>query len=117
MGQNFSGWVRFKTCAVTGFRHARIAPNPDPALRWAKARYRSASGWYESGWNIDDAGLITLQVVVPFNATASVVLSDVAADQLLLNGVPVEAAVRIDAAAALELNAGRYEIVYTTRSS
>ena len=61
---------------VTGFRHARIAPKPDKSLQWARARYRSAAGWYESGWQIDDNGRLTFDLTIPFNATASVVLPD-----------------------------------------
>ncbi len=40
---------------VTGFRRARIAPKPDPALVWAKARYQSAGGALRE-WLADRGG-------------------------------------------------------------
>lgn len=102
---------------VAGFRHARITPRPDPALRWARARYRSAAGWYESGWNIDETGLITIQVSIPFNARASVYLQELATDEILLNGHPIEGSVGSWSAAQLSLSAGRYEIAYRRRDT
>ncbi len=97
---------------ITGFRHAKIAPKPDKSLDWAKARYRSAAGVYESGWQFDETGQITLDVVIPFNASARVVLPDAQRDAVALNGHPLRDGAQIGDSVALTLGAGSYRITY-----
>ncbi|MFN8371342.1 MAG: family 78 glycoside hydrolase catalytic domain [Anaerolineae bacterium] len=97
---------------LVGFRHARIAPKPDRSLQWAKARYRSAAGVYESGWRLDDLGNLTLELTIPFNASAQVVLPEAHADEITLNGYKLHEGVQRDHSVELTLGAGRYRIEY-----
>ncbi len=97
---------------ATGFRHARIAPKPDASLQWAKARYRSAAGWYASGWRIDDAGLLTLDLTIPFNASAKVTLPNAPLGEITLNGQPLRDGEPVGENVELTLGAGDYQIVY-----
>lgn len=101
---------------VTGFRHARIAPKPDPSLRWARARYRSAAGLYESGWRIDDAGRLTIEITIPFNASARVVLPGAHKDAVTLNGRPLRAGEQAGDCVEVTLGAGQHAIEYPLRA-
>jgi alpha-L-rhamnosidase len=95
-----------------GFRHARIAPKPDKSLQWAKAHYRSAAGVYESGWHIDDAGHLTVEITIPFNASARIVLPDAQMNDVSINGQKFYEGEQIDTSVELTLGAGIYKIEY-----
>ena len=97
---------------VTGFRHAQIAPKPNQALQWARARYHSAAGLYESGWRIDDAGQLTLEITIPFNASARVVLPDARMGAITINGHPLRDGQQIGDQVELTLSAGCHQIAY-----
>lgn len=97
---------------VTGFRYARIAPKPDKSLQWAKARYRSAAGLYESGWQIDDDGRLTIEITIPFNASARVVLPEALLHEVSVDEHPPRDAEQVGDAVELTLGAGHYEIAY-----
>ncbi len=101
--------------AVTGFRHARIAPKPDKSLQWARARYRSAAGFYESGWRIDEAGHLTIEIAVPFNASARVVLPGARMGEISINGHQLHEGEPIGDSVELTLGAGRHKIEYLFR--
>lgn len=98
--------------ASAGFRSATIAPKPDPSLQWAKARYRSAAGLYESGWHIADSGLLTINLTIPFNATAHVVLPNAEGGTILLNEQPLKVGDQIGQHWEVTLSAGHYTIIY-----
>jgi alpha-L-rhamnosidase len=100
---------------LTGFRHARIAPKPDKSLQWARARYRSAAGWYESGWRIDETGLLTVDIVIPFNASAEVVLPNAQLGDLSINGQRLRDGVQRRDDVVLTRGAGSYKIEYLVR--
>lgn len=100
-----------------GFRRAKIAPKPDKSLQWAKARYRSAAGFYESGWCIDEAGRLTIKISIPFNTSAEVVLPDVNTSEILINGRNFHEEVQMGNTLALSLSAGHYTIEYQTSST
>jgi alpha-L-rhamnosidase len=97
---------------VFGFRHALIAPKPDKSLQWANARYRSAAGFYESGWCIDEAGQLSLEIAIPFNASAKVVLPEANISEILINNQKLYEGEQIGNRLELTLGAGRYEIKY-----
>ena len=96
----------------TGFRHAQIAPKPDPTLQWARARYESAAGLYESSWRINDTGLVTAEITIPFNTTATVRLLDTQLDAVKVNGHPVVAAEQVDNCVEFVLKTGQHVITY-----
>ena len=58
--------------AAPGYRHVTIAPQPGGGLTSARATYRSRYGQFVSGWKLDAAGQMTLDVTVPGNTTATV---------------------------------------------
>ncbi|MBX3084317.1 MAG: family 78 glycoside hydrolase catalytic domain [Anaerolineae bacterium] len=95
-----------------GFRHARIAPKPDKSMQWAKARYHSAVGLYESGWRTDDAGCLIIEISIPFNASATVVLPNAQLGGVSINGQPLHDAAQIGDSVTLTLGAGCHKIEY-----
>jgi alpha-L-rhamnosidase len=97
---------------VTGFRHARIAPKPDKSLQWARARYRSAVGFYESGWRIDEEGFLTIEITIPFNTSARVVLPAAQMGAILLNGHLLREGEQMGDCVELTLDTGCYQIEY-----
>lgn len=54
-----------------GYKHIIIKPEPDEIMTYAKASYESVYGEIASEWNITD-GMMTLDVKIPPNTTASV---------------------------------------------
>ncbi|MBI1256341.1 MAG: Bacterial alpha-L-rhamnosidase [Chloroflexi bacterium] len=100
---------------IAGFHHARIAPKPDKSMAWARARYRSAAGCYESGWRIDEAGQLTLEICIPFNAQARVVLPDAQLGEIMLNEQRLTEGEQIRDCVELTLGAGRYKFEYPMR--
>jgi alpha-L-rhamnosidase len=101
--------------SVSGFRHAQIAPKPDKSLQWAKALYRSAAGFYESGWRVDESGQLTIEIVIPFNASARVVLPNAKMDEVSINRHRLNEGEQIDKRVELTLGAGSYRIEYLFR--
>lgn len=95
-----------------GFRHARIEPKPDKSIEWAKASYRSASGLYQSGWHLDDSGQCTVDITIPFNASATLILSNANLGNISVNGTPFKDGKQIDNQVELSLDAGRYKFTY-----
>ena len=93
------------------FRHARIAPKPHPSLQSAKARYRSSAGYYESSWQIDETGRVTMEISIPFNTSAEIVLSDIAISDVLLNGETPDAE-QTGNDVTINAGAGHYSIEY-----
>ena len=68
-------WL-FKTMCgirVDGENHFTIAPRPGGHFTYAKARYDSVYGTVESSWHKKD-GTLTLDITVPTNCTAEIVL-------------------------------------------
>ncbi len=101
---------------VTGFRHALIAPKPDESLQWARARYRSTAGVYESGWRLDDAGHLVIELVIPFNALARVVLPGAQVGEISINDALSDEGEQVGENVELTLGAGCYTIAYLFRA-
>ncbi|MAU11859.1 MAG: alfa-L-rhamnosidase RamA [Anaerolineaceae bacterium] len=98
---------------VMGFRHARIAPKPDKSLQWARARYRSAAGLYESGWYIDETGYLTIEITIPYNSSATVVLPNVScAKEILINDQKLSPIKQVEDCIEFTLEAGRHKFEY-----
>lgn len=88
-----------------GFRRVTIAPVPSMKFRYFNCSYESACGKYVSNWSIAKDGRFTLQVEVPFNCEAEVVLPRYTAD-----GVVDEAVILEDG--KMTLTSGSYEFSY-----
>ncbi|MDR3252482.1 MAG: alpha-rhamnosidase, partial [Tannerella sp.] len=56
-----------------GYEHFTIQPRPGGSLTWAKGSYNSIRGKISSAWRIDN-GIFTLQVGIPANSTATIIL-------------------------------------------
>jgi alpha-L-rhamnosidase len=97
---------------LTGFRRARIAPKPDKALQWAKAKYHSAAGLFESGWRLEANGSLCFEFTIPFNVQAQVILPDARLGEITINGKKSPAGTQHNADLVLRLDAGRYKIEY-----
>ena len=63
-------------CAAPGFKKAIVAPHPDGRLGRIHLRHESAAGVWEAGWEIQPDGRIVLNITVPQDASAKVVLPD-----------------------------------------
>lgn len=111
-------WIYRDLCGLNptargpGFRRARLAPKPDQALKWARASYQSASGLYESGWQIGEQGSLIFDFRIPFNADAEVVLPDANVGEIRINGQPCGSGAQHGSEAILQLDAGGYHIEY-----
>ena len=66
-----------------GYKHFYIQPTPGEPLTWARATYQSPYGEAVSGWKITSKGL-KIEVVVPTNTTATLVVPAEAGDNPIL---------------------------------
>lgn len=107
-------WMYRNMCglrpAAPGFRRVVIRPEPDRHFSYARADYRSAVGWYHSGWSIQADGTLVFEVTVPFGAQAELYLPHCEASE-------IPGARQEGSSAVLQLPAGRYRYQYMpTRS-
>jgi len=58
-----------------GWKHFTVAPKPGGGLTWARGEYESIRGTISSSWKIE-VGKFRLEVVVPPNTTATVIMPD-----------------------------------------
>lgn len=65
-----------------GFRHIVIRPIPGGGMTWASAKYDSVRGRIESGWKLV-RGVLTVDVVIPANTTATITLPTSSSDTLV----------------------------------
>ena len=106
--------------AAPGYRHVTIAPRPGGGLTSARATYRSRYGQFVSGWKLDAAGQMTLDVTVPGNTTATVEIPAASRWAVTEGGKPAAGAdgvqfVRMDAASAVfAVGAGTYQFAVDT---
>lgn len=99
--------------SAPGFRRAWLRPMPNRALSKLRAKYRSAAGVYEIGWEVLEENRIALWVTVPFGCEADLTLPFFA-----------EAAARPENPifarrenGVCHLSAGAYEIVYEANAA
>jgi len=104
-----------------GFRHVKIAPMPEYRLKYAKASYNSPVGLYESGWEITEEGELKFKFVIPFNATATLVLPDAKLEKVKVNGKLLSEyklnATQSNGNVVVELTSGLYEFAYVPEVS
>ncbi|MBP8911624.1 MAG: alpha-galactosidase, partial [Phycisphaerae bacterium] len=100
-----------------GFQRFVLKPGivDDPSLTWVKANYDSLYGRIVSNWKIDDAGVLTWNVTVPPNTTATVILPTTDAKTVTESGQPLGKAKGVKPIATqpnqvtLEVRPGSYE--------
>lgn len=103
------------------YKRIIIAPNPDPAGRLTRASitYRSVHGEISSAWTKAD-GSFALNVTIPANTTATIVLPTADAAAITEGGLPLDQAsgVRVDRTEGgrtfLAVGSGRYAFAAPT---
>jgi len=76
-----------------GFKKFILQPEPDPTgnMTWAKGYYDSMYGRINSSWKVDD-GVVTYEVTIPPNSTATLLLPVPSGKKVRENGKPVKKA-------------------------
>lgn len=99
-----------------GFRHIKLAPQPDYRLKYVKVSLNSAVGLYESQWSIDNEGNLNFKFNIPFNATATAVLPHAKIEHVKINGMAlVQAGLTVNQCGEsvhIEMESGKYEVDY-----
>jgi alpha-L-rhamnosidase len=98
-----------------GYKHFRLAPQPGGGVTWARGEYRSMHGLIRVAWKKEASFL--LEITVPANATATVMVPAQEASRVTESGQPAAQAegvryVRMEnGAAVFEVQSGRYAFV------
>jgi len=98
-----------------GYKHIIIRPTPGGGLTWAQATIGSPYGNITSSWKLVD-GRLTLDVTIPANTTATVVLPVKAGQAVTESGNPIDQAdgvrfIKEESGTNLyEVQSGRYSI-------
>ncbi len=75
--------------AAPGFKHFVVRPQLVEDLDWVRARHESPYGPIEVDWNREESGVLTLNVTVPVNTTATICVPTDNPDQVELLAVDV----------------------------
>ncbi|NLH43771.1 MAG: family 78 glycoside hydrolase catalytic domain, partial [Planctomycetes bacterium] len=100
-----------------GFQRFVLKPGivDDPSLTWVKAHHDSLYGRIVSNWKIDQAGVLTWNIAVPPNTTATVILPTTDAKTITESGRPLANAKGVKVISiepnemTLEVQPGAYE--------
>ena len=102
--------------AAPGYRRSRIAPRPGAGLTSATASLETVYGTLSSSWKLDGPRF-ALDVAVPANTSAEVILWDARLDQVREGGAPlsgrdgVRAARQRGSDVIVDVGSGRYNFV------
>ncbi len=98
--------------SAPGWKHFVVEPRPGGGLTWARGKYESIRGTIVSGWRVED-GKFHLDVTVPANTTATVVLPTKGAAGVTVDGKPplVRPLGLVSGKAAFIVQSGRYRFV------
>jgi alpha-L-rhamnosidase len=102
------------------YKHIVIEPRLDPNLSWAKTSYKSIRGEIASNWTRND-GILTLEVTIPANTTATIDLPTSATGEITESGRPLADAEAVklqrteDGRAVIEVGSGTYRFVSSLR--
>jgi alpha-L-rhamnosidase len=97
-----------------------IEPRLDPNLNWAKTSYKSIRGEIASNWTRND-GILTLEVTIPANTTATIDLPTSTSGEITESGRPLADAEAVklqrteDGRAVIEVGSGTYRFVSSLR--
>jgi alpha-L-rhamnosidase len=103
-----------------GFHRIIISPHPGGKLTSAQAELETLYGKVKSAWSID-SGIFTLDVIVPPNTTAEIVLPSVT-DQITESGLDINTEKEITGIQKtgndehLNIGSGTYHFVYTLKT-
>ncbi len=111
-----------ETSGEAGYKRIRIAPRyAGDSLSHARAALQSPYGPIVSGWRIDE-GTVNVEVTVPANATAEIVLQEARLAELTESGGPalgaagVLSAMEMDGAVVLSVGSGEYRFRYLRKA-
>ncbi len=94
-----------------GYKHFIIHPQPGGTLTWAKGAYNSINGKIATEWKLEN-DLFSLNIEIPVNTTATVILPTKNASFVKMNGEPVTSDViskeENNNNLSLELGSGKY---------
>jgi alpha-L-rhamnosidase len=114
-------WMYRNMCGINpceaypGFKKVIIQPEPNSNLTYAQMSLDSAMGLYEIKWQIEKNGSLTVNVRIPFNAEAELIVPFAITEQL--NGADGLHTVQHADSVTIFLIAGEYSIRYMpTRS-
>ena len=99
-----------------------VSPVPGDGLRWARAMHHTIRGPVNVFWKTDD-GMLSLDVSIPPNMTATVVIPGAAPAQVTESGVPLSQApgVRLlgrrPSGCAVAVGSGSYSFVARPRTA
>ena len=79
------------TSATPGYREIVIHPRVDSRITKARGEYESVYGKIVSSWNGSGGGPFALEVTIPANTTARIVLPAVGSGQVIQDGRPAKA--------------------------
>ena len=105
---------------LPGFHRIIISPHPGGKLTSAQAELETLYGKVKSAWSID-SGIFTLDIIVPPNATAEIVLPSVT-DQITESGLDISTEKEITGIQKigndehLNTGSGTYHFVYTLKT-
>jgi alpha-L-rhamnosidase len=106
--------------ARPGWKHFTLEPRPGGGVTWARAEYESIRGRIASAWRLDN-GVFQLEVTIPPNTTATVVLPAETAEAITESGRPLREAGHVkllrlaDRRAWLAVDSGTYRFKTETR--
>lgn len=99
-----------------GYKHSIIHPHPGGGLTAASAEFLSMYGLVKSAWEIN-SDTIMCEVIIPANTTATVILPQAKAQDLLINSSPLRTRQeqkfrQTEDELELELGSGTYQLSY-----
>jgi alpha-L-rhamnosidase len=97
---------------VPGFKKAVLAPKPDDRIDSVSARIKTASGLYETGWKITKDGKMEINVTIPFDCDAKLILPYARKEEVLMNGALCMEGMQKEDTVELELTSGTYRFTY-----
>jgi alpha-L-rhamnosidase len=95
------------------YQHIKIAPKPANRITWTKASYKSINGMIEVAWKLD-SGVLELEVFVPANTVATLVLPASSVEEIKESDQPLDGHADIrnvrqePGGITFEVGAGRY---------
>ena len=102
-----------------GFRHIKLTPMPDYRLKYAKASYNSSVGLYESQWEISEEGNLSFRFLIPFNASATLILPNAKLENVKVNSKLLKEtdlnSSKSNENVIVELVSGSYEFYYVPK--
>lgn len=103
---------------TAGYKRISIRPQPGEGLTWAEGRLDAMYGEIVSRWSRGEDGAMTLQVAIPANTTASIVLpgaklaSAAESGSVLAEASGIFSAAETEAGVAVEAGSGQYSFTW-----